>query len=127
MTVKRYEAKMYAMQLIRPGSQLESVDIPIPKPNKKEILIKVTACGICRTDLHVVDGELKNPQLPLIPGHQIVGRITELGQEVHNLKLGMRIGVPWLGSSILFFDTRRLCGHPGSTAIMCWTHWISSL
>ena len=90
---------MHAMQLTRIGSPLEYVDIPIPKPDKNEILVKVTACGICRTDLHVVDGELKNPQLPLIPGHQIVGRITELGPEVRNWKIGMRVGIPWLGSS----------------------------
>ena len=90
---------MHAMQLIKIGSPLEYVDIPIPKPSKNEIQIKIAACGICRTDLHVVDGELKNPKLPLIPGHQIVGTITELGQEVRHLKIGMRIGVPWLGSA----------------------------
>ncbi len=90
---------MYAMQLTRTGSLLECVDIPIPKPNKDEVLVKVMACGICRTDLHVMDGELKHPQLPLIPGHQIVGKIKELGQEVRNWKVGMRVGIPWLGSS----------------------------
>jgi alcohol dehydrogenase, propanol-preferring len=96
------EAKMFAMQLTQVGSLLKCVDIPIPQSHENEILVKVTACGICRTDLHVVDGELKNPQLPLIPGHQIVGRIAELGQGVQNWKLGMRVGIPWLGSS---------CGH----------------
>jgi alcohol dehydrogenase, propanol-preferring len=81
---------------------LEYVDIPKPKPSKNEILVKISACSVCRTDLHVVDGDLKNPKLPLIPGHQIVGRITELGQAVQDLKVGMRVGIPWLGSS---------CGH----------------
>src|SRR5271156_796536 len=90
---------MRAMLMEKPRQKLKYTEVenPIPKPN--EILIKVSACGMCRTDLHVVDGELKNPKLPLIPGHQIVGTITELGQEVRHLKIGMRIGVPWLGSA----------------------------
>lgn len=75
-------------------SQLEK---PIPKPN--DILIKVNACGICRTDLHVVDGELKHPKLPLVPGHQIVGVIEKLGDAVTHFEIGQRIGVPWLGLS----------------------------
>lgn len=70
-----------------------------PKPRENELLIKVTACGICRTDLHVVDGELKHPKLPLIPGHQIVGTVEQVGSNVTTFQYGQRVGVPWLGGS----------------------------
>lgn len=72
-------------------------DMPVPKPGAQEVLIKVHACGVCRTDLHVVDGELEHPVLPLVPGHEIVGTVREIGSGVTSLKVGDRIGVPWLG------------------------------
>jgi propanol-preferring alcohol dehydrogenase len=70
---------------------------PTPVPAAREILLEVAACGVCRTDLHVVDGELANPKLPLIPGHEIVGRVAVLGADVAGFAVGERIGVPWLG------------------------------
>lgn len=96
---------MFAMRLPRIHSLLEPVHVPEPEPGPNEVRIKVNACGICRTDLHVVDGELapSTRQLsPVIPGHQIVGRVDKLGTGVTELSLGQRVGVPWLGST---------CGH----------------
>ena len=90
---------MYAMVMKKPGQKLIYTQVNKPEPKQNEVLIKVHACGICRTDLHVVDGELKKPKLPLIPGHQIVGTIEKMGSEVTEFKLGQRIGVPWLGGS----------------------------
>jgi propanol-preferring alcohol dehydrogenase len=69
----------------------------MPSPGAGELLVRVTACAICRTDLHVVDGELPNPKLPLVPGHEIVGRIEKLGEGVGNFQIGERVGIPWLG------------------------------
>jgi propanol-preferring alcohol dehydrogenase len=79
--------------------KLQYVTLPRPIPNKNEILVKVLACGVCRTDLHVVDGELTNPSLPLIPGHQIVGLVAGKGDDVKCFQIGDRIGIPWLGNS----------------------------
>lgn len=93
---------MQAMVLEKQGEKLKMVDLPIPNPSAHQVLIKIQACGICRTDLHVMDGDLKYPHLPLILGHQIVGIIEELGKEVNHLQIGERVGVPWLGQS---------CGH----------------
>lgn len=76
--------------------KLES-DKAIPEPAAHEVQIRVCACGVCRTDLHVVDGELTHPKLPLVPGHEIVGTVTALGTEVTRIKIGDRVGVPWLG------------------------------
>ncbi|WP_058535239.1 zinc-dependent alcohol dehydrogenase family protein [Legionella saoudiensis] len=90
---------MYAMILEKPLQKLVYKKVAKPIPAANQVLIKVRACGICRTDLHVVDGELTNPKLPLIPGHQIVGTIEQLGSEVTELQIGQRIGVPWLGGS----------------------------
>src|SRR5260221_14351652 len=70
---------------------------PPPQPGGDEILIRVCACGVCRTDLHIVDGELTHPKLPLIPGHQIVGRVVEAGSQIERFKAGDRVGVPWMG------------------------------
>lgn len=92
---------MRAMLLQRHGSPLNLVEIPIPKPAKGQVLLRVHTCGVCRTDLHVVDGELPNPVLPIIPGHQIVGTVVDKGEGV-TLSIGTRVGVPWLGGS---------CGH----------------
>ena len=94
---------MHAMQLQQPGQPLVAVDLPDPMPGPGEVRLRVTACGVCRTDLHVVDGELPHPKLPIIPGHEIVGRIDAVGRDVATLRVGERVGVPWLGS-----DLRRL-------------------
>jgi propanol-preferring alcohol dehydrogenase len=88
---------MHAMVLNRIGADLVWTELPDRTPGPGQIRLKVTACGVCRTDLHVVDGELPNPRLPIIPGHEIVGRIDALGSGVENLRIGERIGVPWLG------------------------------
>ena len=93
---------MRAMLMEHQNENLRYVELPVPQPKTNEVLIKITACGICRTDLHVLDGDLKQPKLPLIPGHQIVGKISQLGKKVKNLYIGQRVGVSWLGSS---------CGH----------------
>jgi propanol-preferring alcohol dehydrogenase len=88
---------MKAMILTAPGKPLELRDIPTPKPEAEQILIKIRACGVCRTDLHIYDGELNKPKLPLVMGHEIVGEAAELGLNVKDFKIGERIGVPWLG------------------------------
>ncbi len=88
---------MRAMVLTEPGRPLELRDLPIPTPGPNEVLIRVEACAVCRTDLHIVDGELPAPALPLIPGHQIVGAIAGLGEQVTRWTVGQRVGVPWLG------------------------------
>lgn len=90
---------MRAMVFEGSGKPLVLRDLPVPTPGIGEVQLKVTACGICRTDLHVVDGDLKEPKLPLVPGHQIVGRVTALGEGVAGLRSGQRVGVPWLGGS----------------------------
>ena len=88
---------MHAMVLKQVGSPLEWTQLPGRQPGSSEIRIKVAACGVCRTDLHVVDGELPHPQVPIIPGHKIVGRIDAVGQGVEGLMIGQRVGIPWLG------------------------------
>jgi propanol-preferring alcohol dehydrogenase len=88
---------MHAMVLNAIRSPLVWTDRPEPQPGAQEIRVKVTACGVCRTDLHVVDGDLPNPILPIIPGHEIVGRIDALGEGVEGLRVGERVGIPWLG------------------------------
>ncbi len=87
------------MVLDKPGEKLTLKQVPLPSIGPYDVLIKVSACGICRTDLHVVDGELKHPRLPLIPGHQIVGVVVEKGLKVSLYNKGDRLGVPWLGGS----------------------------
>ena len=88
---------MRAMMLERLGEPLKPVERPDPQPSRGEVRVRVSACGVCRTDLHVVDGELPDPKLPIIPGHEIVGRIDALGAQVEGLTVGMRVGIPWLG------------------------------
>jgi propanol-preferring alcohol dehydrogenase len=88
---------MQAMVLETARAPLRMRERPTPVPAAREILLEVAACGVCRTDLHVVDGELPNPKLPLIPGHEIVGRVAALGADVAGFAVGERIGVPWLG------------------------------
>lgn len=93
---------MRAMVLRRPLDPLELVELPTPEPTATQVLIRVEACALCRTDLHIVDGELDKPKLPLVPGHQIVGLVEAVGSAVSGFASGDRIGVPWLGET---------CGH----------------
>lgn len=88
---------MLAMVLERPGTPLRARRLPRPTPGPGEVLLRVEACGVCRTDLHIYDGELSAPQLPLILGHEIVGRVVACGAAVQGLDVGSRVGVPWLG------------------------------
>ena len=88
---------MRAMVLNEPKRLLELRDVPKPKPGRGQLLVRVSTCAVCRTDLHVVDGELPNPNLPLILGHQIVGRVEDIGEEILNFAIGDRVGIPWLG------------------------------
>jgi propanol-preferring alcohol dehydrogenase len=105
------------MALTRPGAgHLEAVELPVPTPASDDVLIQVLACGVCRTDLHVVDGELPNPLIPVIPGHEIVGRVVAAGASVEGLGAGMTVGVPWLahtcGSCEFCREGREnLCAH----------------
>ena len=88
---------MKAMRLHRPGRPLVLEDVDRPVPLVDEALVKVAACGVCRTDIHIVDGELPAHVLPLVPGHEIVGEVVELGAAVTSLRVGQRVGIPWLG------------------------------
>ena len=88
---------MHAMVLRKFGQKLEWLELPDRLPGPGEIRVRVLACGVCRTDLHVVDGELPDPKVPIIPGHEIVGRIDALGADVRGLRIGERVGIPWLG------------------------------
>lgn len=88
---------MRAMVLHRAGEPLRLEDLPDPEPGPGQVLIDIAACGVCRTDLHILDGELTEPKLPLVPGHEIVGRVAALGEGVSGLAEGQRVGVPWLG------------------------------
>lgn len=87
---------MHAMQLDASGERLHMVERDMPRPGPGEILIEISACGVCRTDLHVLDGDITG-SLPIIPGHEIVGRIARLGEGVGRYEIGQRVGVPWLG------------------------------
>ena len=105
------------MVLKKIGTALEWTEIPDPQPGPGEIRVKVAACGVCRTDLHVVDGELPDPKVPIIPGHEIVGRIDLLGADVKGLKIGERVGIPWLGHTCgvcpyCLEHRENLCDHP---------------
>jgi propanol-preferring alcohol dehydrogenase len=86
-----------AMILDAPRRSLRAADLSAPEPGAGQVLLAVDACGVCRTDLHVVDGELADPKLPLVPGHQIVGRVAAAGEKANRFHLGERVGVPWLG------------------------------
>ena len=81
----------------RARHDLRLADVPIPKPSAEQVLLRVNACAVCRTDLHVIDGELTQPKLPLIPGHEIIGTVIEVGASATRFKVGDRVGVPWLG------------------------------
>ena len=88
---------MRAMVLDAPNTPLRLAELPVPRPGPGEVLVKVAACGVCRTDLHVVDGELTEPKLPLVPGHEIVGHVAATGEGVTGFAQGVLVGIPWLG------------------------------
>ncbi|MEX0301858.1 MAG: zinc-dependent alcohol dehydrogenase family protein [Leisingera sp.] len=90
---------MRAMVFRNPDEPLRLEDVPRPEPGPREVLIRVEACGVCRTDLHIVDGDLTEAAVPLIPGHEIVGRIEAKGLQAQGLEAGQRVGVPWLGAT----------------------------
>ena len=111
---------MHAMVLKGPGAALEWTDLPDRLPGPGEIRVKVAACGVCRTDLHVVDGELPDPTVPIIPGHEIVGRIDVLGSGVEGLHVGERVGIPWLAHTCgicpyCIGHRENLCDRPAFT------------
>ena len=108
------------MVLERPGTPLQLVETPDPAPDCGEVLVRVSACGVCRTDLHVVDGDLTDPRLPIIPGHEIVGTIAGWGKGVDTFEIGDRVGIPWLGHtcgqcSYCQSGLENLCDDPGFT------------
>lgn len=113
--------KAMFLEKVKTPLVLKEVDIPKPQPN--EVLIKVNTCGVCRTDLHIVDGELPQPKLPLILGHQIVGVIKEVGKDVKQHKVGDRVGAPWLGGTchhceFCLKDKENLCDNPVFTGYL---------
>jgi propanol-preferring alcohol dehydrogenase len=93
---------MTAMVSMRPGAPLERVERPLPHPGVGELLVRVEACAVCRTDLHVIDDELPAVKRPIVPGHEIVGRVEALGSSTEGFQIGQRVGIPWLGHT---------CGH----------------
>ena len=108
---------MHAMVLKKIRTALEWTELADPEPGPGEIRVNVSACGVCRTDLHLVDGELPNPAIPIIPGHEIVGRIDWLGAGVEGLKIGERVGIPWLSHTCgvcpyCLEHRENLCDHP---------------
>lgn len=111
---------MQAMVLKRAGEPLAAEALPMPTPGPDQILLKVLACGVCRTDLHIYDGELDHPKLPLVLGHEIVGRVEALGPGVSGFEIGERVGVPWLGYTdgtcrYCREGHENLCDHPRFT------------
>jgi alcohol dehydrogenase, propanol-preferring len=88
---------MRAMLFEKAGQPLRSAELTAPQAGAGQVLIRVRACAVCRTDLHITDGELNEPKLPLIPGHEIIGVVEKIGDGVSRFKLGDRVGVPWLG------------------------------
>lgn len=110
---------MRAMQLERAGEPLRMVEVPVPETQEADLLIEVAACGVCRTDLHILDGDIHG-KLPIIPGHEIVGRVVAMGPGVEGFSLGDRVGVPWLGGTdgTCFYcthDLENLCDRPTFT------------
>ena len=108
---------MQAMVLRKLKTPLEWTELPDRQPGPNQIRVKVLTCGVCRTDLHVVDGELPNPLLPIIPGHEIVGRIDAIGSGFNDLHMGERVGIPWLGHTdgtcrYCLMHRENLCDHP---------------
>jgi len=108
------------MVLVHTKTPLQAIDLADPQPGDGEVLIHVQACAVCRTDLHVIDGELPHPKLPLVPGHEIVGRVTAIGADVQRFKVGDRVGVPWLAKTCGICEYCRsgrenLCNDPQFT------------
>lgn len=111
---------MRAMVLEAPRTPLRLKEVPVPRPGPEGVLIQVEACGVCRTDLHILDGELKEPKLPLIQGHQIAGKVAGMGSQANRFQVGDRIGVPWLGYAdgtcrYCLRGQENLCEHPSFT------------
>ncbi len=111
---------MRAMVLECPGKPLELTVLPVPRPGPNHVLVQVTACGVCRTDLHICDGDLTAPKLPLVLGHEVVGRVAAVGSDANRFGLGERIGVPWLGHTCgtcryCARGQENLCDHPKFT------------
>jgi alcohol dehydrogenase, propanol-preferring len=111
------------MVLERAGSPLVSLERPDPAPGPNELRVKVEACAVCRTDLHVVDGDLSDPRLPLVPGHQIVGIVDQVGPGVEDSRIGRRVGIPWLGQTYgdcgyCRSNAENLCDRPQFTGYM---------
>jgi len=111
---------MKSMVLREVGRPLETVESDTPAPGADELLIEVSACGVCRTDLHVVDGELPGGKLPVVPGHEVIGRVAECGASVRGFRQGQRVGVPWLGATCghcwyCEHDRENLCDDPAFT------------
>ncbi len=111
---------MKAMVLEAPNTPLELREVPIPEPRAGEVLVKVGACGVCRTDLHIVDGDITEARPPIIPGHEIVGRIECLGSRVSQFSIGERVGIPWLGHTCgacryCLSSRENLCDAPAFT------------
>ena len=108
---------MRCMQLDRLGEPLRLRERHVPQPGNGELMLAVSACGVCRTDLHVVDGDLIHSKLPIVPGHEIVGRVAAVGQGVSGFRMGERVGVPWLGATCGVCpycreDAENLCDAP---------------
>jgi alcohol dehydrogenase, propanol-preferring len=108
---------MRAMLLDRPHTPLHLADLPTPIPGPRQVLLKVHACGICHTDLHILDGELTEPKLPLVLGHQIIGTVVRSGLTAERFRIGERVGVPWLGGAdgtcrFCLRGQENLCDHP---------------
>lgn len=111
---------MHAMVMEAAGRPLVEKVLPLPVPSPQQVLVKIIACGVCRTDLHIIDGELKYPKLPLIPGHEIVGTVVKRGNKVSRLKEDDIVGVPWLGYTCgkcvyCMKGKENLCEHAGFT------------
>ena len=109
-------SRMLAMVLTAPGGPLQAQMRALPEPDENQVLIRVGACGVCRTDLHIVDGELPPHKLPLIPGHEVAGTVVRIGAAVTGLQVGQRVGVPWLGHTCGHCDfcrmhSENLCDH----------------
>lgn len=101
-TINSLPATMQAMVFEKAGTALVFKELSRPEPSAEQVLIKVIACGVCRTDLHIIDGELKHPNLPLVIGHEVIGKVVKAGEAVSRLKPGNMVGVPWLAYA---------CGH----------------
>jgi propanol-preferring alcohol dehydrogenase len=111
---------MRAMVLDEPGRPLRPAELPLPEPEPGQVLVQIEACAVCRTDLHLVDGELPQPKLPVIPGHEIVGKVVRCGAGVDRFQAGERVGVPWLGRTCgrcpyCRHGAENLCDAPGFT------------